>query len=83
MTECFGADRCRVEEAVVEGWCSVEELVRWGFAHAPVVMANEAHSGWARCIRTRDVGVRMIRSAHEAGVRRLAMEALPWPAGDS
>ena len=82
MTECFGADRCRVEEAVVEGWCSVEELVRWGFAHAPVVMANEAHSGWARCIRTRDVGVRMIRSAHEAGVRRLAMEALPWPAGD-
>jgi hypothetical protein len=22
----------------------------------------------------------MIRAAHEAGVRRLAMEALPWPA---
>jgi len=34
-----------VEEAVVEGWCSVEELVRWGFGHSPVVMANEAHSG--------------------------------------
>lgn len=64
----------------MEGWCSVEELVRWGFAHAPVVMANEAHSGLARCIRTRDVGVRMIRAAHEAGVRRLAMEALSWPA---
>ena len=29
----------------VEGWCSVEDLVRWAFAHAPVVMANEAHSG--------------------------------------
>ena len=66
----------------MEGWCSVEELVQWGFAHAPVVMANEAHSGLARCIRTRDVGVRMVRAAHEAGVRRLAMEALPWPARD-
>jgi len=64
----------------VEGWCSVEELVRWGFAHAPVVMANEAHSGLARCVRTRDIGVRMIRAAHEAGARRLAMEALSWPA---
>jgi hypothetical protein len=71
-----------VEEAVVEGWCSVEELVQWGFWHAPVVMANEAHNGLARCIRTREVGVRMIRAAHEAGVRRLAMEALPWPARD-
>jgi hypothetical protein len=71
------------EEAVVEGWCSVEELVRWGFAHASVVMANEAHNGLARCVRTRDVGVRMIRAAHEAGVRRLAMEALSWPAEDT
>ena len=66
----------------MEGWCSVEELVRWGFAHAPVVMANEAHNGLARCIRTREMGIRMIRAAHEAGVRRLAMEALPWPARD-
>jgi hypothetical protein len=66
----------------VDGWRSVEELVQWGFAHAPVVMANEAHSGLKRCVRTREVGVRMIRAAHEAGVRRLAMEALPWPAGD-
>jgi hypothetical protein len=72
----------RVEEAVVEGWCSVEELVRWGFRHAPVVMANEAHNGLARCIRTRETGIRMIRAAHGAGVRRLAMEALPWPARD-
>jgi hypothetical protein len=29
-------------EAAVEGWCSVEELTRWGFEHAQVVMANEA-----------------------------------------
>src|SRR5215831_1387579 len=43
-------------------------------------MANEAHNGLARCIRTREVGVRMIGAAHAAGVRRLAMEALPWPA---
>ena len=67
----------------MEGWRSVEELTGWGFAHAPVVMANEAHSGLARCIRTRDVGVRMIRAAHQAEVRRLIMEALPWPAPDT
>jgi hypothetical protein len=46
-------------------------------------MANEAHSGLARCVRTREVGGRMVRAAHKAGVRRLAMEALPWPAADS
>ena len=67
----------------MEGWRPVEDLIRWGFAHAPVVMANEAHNGLARCIRTREVGVRMIRAAHEAGVRRLAMEALPWPTKDT
>jgi len=65
-----------------DGWCSVEELTRWGFTHAPVVMANEAHSGLQRCIRTRQVGIRMVRAAHEAGVRRLAMEALPWRPAD-
>jgi len=64
----------------MEGWRPVEDIVRWGFAHAPVVMANEAHSGLARSVRTREVGVRMVRAAHEAGVRRLAMEALDWPA---
>ena len=66
----------------MDGWCSVEELVQWGFGHAPVVMANEAHNGLARCTRTRETGIRMVRAAHEAGVRRLAMEALPWPARD-
>jgi len=55
----------------------VQELTQWGFAHAPVLMANEAHDGETRCIRTREVGVRMVQAAHEAGVRRLAMEALP------
>jgi len=67
----------------MDGWCSVEELTRWGFAHAQVVMANEAHDRLKRCIRTRDVGIAMIETAHAAGVRRLAMEALPWPAGGS
>ncbi len=62
----------------MDGWCSVEDLTQWGFAHAPVVMANEAHSGLARCVRTREIGIRIIRAAHRSGVRRLAMEALPW-----
>jgi hypothetical protein len=47
----------------MEGWRPVEDLIRWGFGHAPVVMANEAHSGLARCVRTREVGVRMVRAA--------------------
>jgi hypothetical protein len=67
----------------VDGWCSVEELTRLGFARTPVVMANEAHNGMTRCVRTREVGVRMIQAAHQAGVRRLAMEALPSPANDA
>jgi hypothetical protein len=66
----------------VEGWRPVEDLVRWGFGHAPVVMANEAHNRLARSVRTREVGVRMVRAAHEAGVRRLAMEALPHRRGE-
>jgi hypothetical protein len=45
----------------MEGWRPVEDLIRWGFGHAPVVMANEAHSGLARCVRTREVGVRIDR----------------------
>ena len=66
----------------MEGWRPVEDLVRWGFGHAPVVMANEAHDGLARSVRTREVGVRIVRAAHEAGVRRLAMEALPHRRGE-
>ena len=33
----------------MEGWRPVEDLVRWGFAHAPVVMA--AHGGTAGILR--------------------------------
>jgi hypothetical protein len=61
----------------MDGWCSVEDLTSYAFTHASVVMANEAHHGMTRCIRTREVGARMIRAAHDVGVRRLAMEALP------
>jgi hypothetical protein len=65
--------------ARLTGWTSVEDLVRGGFAQTPIVTANEAHDGLARCVRTRQVGVRIVKAAHELGVRRLAMEALPWP----
>jgi hypothetical protein len=61
----------------MDGWGSVEDLTRWAFARSPVVIANEAHHGLLRCPRTRRVGVRMVRAAHDVGVRRLAMEALP------
>jgi hypothetical protein len=67
----------------MDGWCSVEDLTRLGFARSPVVMANEAHNGLLRCVRTREVGIRIIHAAHEAGVRRLAMEALPSSANDA
>ena len=63
----------------MEGWCSAGELARWGFTHAPVVMANEAHDGWTHSARTRESGISIIEAAHAAGVRRLAMEALNWP----
>jgi hypothetical protein len=57
-------------------WRSPEEIVEIGFQRAPVVMMNEAHSGWKRCIRTRQIGKRILSVAHKAGVRYLAMEAL-------
>ena len=59
-------------------WRSPEELVAIGFERSTVVMMNEAHSGLQRCIRTREIGRRILPAAHEAGVRHLAMEAL-WP----
>lgn len=37
---------------------------------------NEAHAGEKRCIRTRQIGKRIVPIAHQAGVRHLAMEAL-------
>ena len=57
-------------------WRSPEEIVEIGFQRSTVVMMNEAHSGMARCIRTRQIGRRILPVAHRAGVRYLAMEAL-------
>jgi hypothetical protein len=41
---------------------------------------NEAHSGRARCLRTRELGRALLPVAHACGVRHLAMEAL-WDRG--
>ena len=60
-------------------WRSPEELVEIAFQRASVVMMNEAHDGWKRCIRTRQIGQRILPVAHQAGVRHIAMEAL-YPA---
>lgn len=53
-----------------------EELVEIGFSRSGVVMMNDAHDGQRRCIRTREVGRRILPTAHAAGARNLAMEAL-------
>ena len=57
-------------------WRSPEEIVEIGFQRSSVVMMNEAHAGSKRCIRTRQIGQRILPIAHQAGVRHLAMEAL-------
>ena len=54
-----------------------EELLAIGLSRSRVVMINEAHSGVTRCVRTREIGRRLLPTAHAAGVRHLAMEALP------
>jgi hypothetical protein len=59
-----------------DAWRSPEQLVELGFARARVVMANEAHHGFERCTRTREVGRRLVVAADTLGVRHLAMEAL-------
>jgi len=41
---------------------------------------NEAHSGYLRCVRTRELGRALLFVAHAGGVRHLAMEAL-WDRG--
>jgi hypothetical protein len=56
-----------------------EELLAIGFRRSRVVMMNEAHSGMRRCVRTREIGRRLLPLAHEAGIRHLAMEALYGP----
>lgn len=57
-------------------WHTPEALVLYGFKQSRVVMINEAHAYPRRCVRTRKVGIRAVRAAHDRGVRHLAMEAL-------
>ena len=57
-------------------WRSPEELVTIGFERSRVVMMNEAHSGELRNVRTREIGQRILPTAHAAGVRHIAMETL-------
>jgi hypothetical protein len=56
-----------------------EELLAIGFSRSRVVMMNKAHDGMRRCVRTREIGRRLLPAAHAAGVRHLAMEALYGP----
>jgi hypothetical protein len=53
-----------------------EELLAIGFSRSRVVMMNEAHHMMKRCIRTREIGLRVLPAAHAAGARHLAIEAL-------
>ena len=60
-------------------WKTPEELLEEGFDRSRVVMVNEAHDGMLRCVRTREVGLRLVPIAHRCGVRVLAMEAFGCP----
>ena len=53
-----------------------EELLAIGFSRSRVVMMNEAHHLMKRCLRTREIGLRLLPAAHAAGVRHLAIEGL-------
>lgn len=63
-------------------WHTANALVRHGFQQSDVVMINEAHDGWKRCRRTRELGERLLETAYSEGVRHLAMEALTEEAAE-
>lgn len=65
-----------MQSAPKQTWRSPEEIVEIGFQRSSIVMMNEAHDDLKRCIRTRQIGQRILPVAHQAGVRHLAMEAL-------
>jgi hypothetical protein len=48
-------------------WRSPEEIVEIAFERASVMMMNEAHNGWKRCIRTRQIGQRIFLSRNRLG----------------
>jgi hypothetical protein len=77
----MGGQNVGVAEEVVDvappgTWRTPEELLRVGVQRSRLILVNEANDGERRCIRTRRIGVRVVREAHDAGVRHLAMEAL-------
>lgn len=57
-------------------WRTPEDLLEIGFSRSRVVMMNEFHAGYLRSVRTREVGRRILPTAHRVGVRYFAMEAL-------
>jgi hypothetical protein len=62
--------------AAPDRWLTAEELVEIGFQRSRVLMMNEAHNGFRRSVRTREVGLRVLPTAHACGVRDLALEAM-------
>ena len=68
--------RSTTYEISEEAWQSPQDLVSFGFQQSRVLMMNENHDGMTHCPRTRKVGLSVIPSAHGAGCRMLAMEAL-------
>ena len=65
-----------MEEHHAHPWRTVENLIEIGYQRSRVVMMNECYTNWFRCIRTRQIGQRILPTAHQLGVRHLAMEAL-------
>jgi erythromycin esterase-like protein len=57
-------------------WRTPEELLEHALDRSRLVLVNEAHDGLRRCVRTREIGLRLLPVAHRLGVRHLAMEAL-------
>jgi hypothetical protein len=57
-------------------WRTPEELVEIGLTRSPVLMANEAHNGLRRSVRTREIGIRIVAAANDLGARHLALEAM-------
>ena len=51
-------------------------MLEHALGRSRLVLMNEAHSGLARCVRTRELGRELLPVAHAGGVRHLAMEAL-------
>jgi len=62
-------DQVMTEAASIR-WRSPEELVEIGFARSRLVMVNEAHNGWLRCVRNRRIGTRVLPMAHVGALRR-------------